>query len=418
MTILIKRGEHETKLESKMRGLLWVLCMTFAFFFTSCSSDNDIEPETQTDTYINLLVSTPTTKATSNTQLEDDQVAANPTEEEKIYSIRVWAYPTNSSDDSAPIGYTEKTSLDATGSTNVSMKILRKYAQSNQNLDLYILINAESIGKGTVVAGKNNNVVTRSELANLKLDDNTEFGITESGTAKTTSVPSTGLPINRVVTNIATSSYVKESEAEASANPIKINLARAVSKLHFYFSRKQNAGTDLVKITRIELDANFLPTESPLFPEAATYSVNEKSNVDIHGTYASNISYVNKKVTLGGVENKDIKELANPSEYIKSSRETAQVYVNRLANAGIAEHNRCYFRESNKPVSGTIYYTLADGLTEHSVKFTIPGANTPAYRNHDLLVYGHFEEGDNQELQLSYYVASWKEKKATTITFN
>ncbi len=424
MTILIKRDDRETRLESKTRNrIAWLLTLVFAFFLTSCSSSTD-EPEqvAQPDTYINMLVSTPTTTANSNSgqssSLQDDQVAANPTEEEKIYSIRVWAYANGSGDNATPIGYTEKTNItDATGTTSVGMKILRRFAENTEKMDLYILINAESIGKATILNGTSNNAVTRGTLASIQIDGD-NFGITSDGKPSCQKVPATGLPISRVVTNINVSDYVKPNEQAAAEHPININLVRAVSKLHFYFARKADAGTDFVQITRIVLNENILPTASPVFPIADQYTENEATNKDIHGTYGSSVSYINKTVTLDGVATEGIKEVKTPTDYIKKTDESASAYVTRLATAGITEHDRCYFRESNNPISGKIYYKLADGLEEHSEEFCIPGKDNPAYRNHDLLVYGHFEEGtETTILEIKYYVASWTEKTPTNITF-
>ncbi len=419
MTILIKRDDRETGLESKTRGLiLWLLCLVFASFFGSCSSEDDVNPDIQSDTYINMIVSAKANSNSGSSSLEVDQVAANPTEEEKIYSIRVWAYASNSDNNATPIGYTEKTGIAETASTNVGMKILSRFAENTDKMDLYILINAESIGKATIVNGKNNSTVTRSELAAIQINGE-DFGITSAGEPSCTAVPSTGLPISRIVTDIKTSDYVKTSEAEAANHSIHINMVRAVSKLHFFFARKTEVGTDFVQITRIVLNQNILPTESPVFPEATAYNASEKTNIVIHGTYASNTQYVNRTVTLDGVATSGIQPVTNPTEYTKQSSETASAFVARLKKADITEHDLCYFRESNKPISGKIYYRLADGFEEQSADFVIPGTGNPAYRNHDLMVYGHFEEGSKTSiLQIKYYVADWVDKDDTNITFD
>lgn len=419
MTILIKRDEPETRFRKKMNSLEWLIWLLFALCLVSCSSE-ETEIATQADTYINLQVSAPSSRAdsqeSSSTQGKDE-VAANPTEEEKIYSIRVWAYATGSGDSAAPIGYTEQTDIkDATGSTSVSMKILRNFAeQENQQLDLYILLNAESIGKATVVANQSNKMVTRSQLAGIKISDNT-FGFSESKPSAT-EVSTTGLPISRIVTGINVSDYVKSTETEAASNPISVKLVRAVSKLHFYFARKKNANTENVQVTKIEINGNFLPTESPVFPTASEYKANETSGGKIVADYTSWNSYGSGDIQVSdGIQTKDIKEVEDPTKLIKSDEETAQDYVNRLSKAGLEEKNRCYFRESNKKISGTIYYKLDTSSAELHQDFTI---DTEAYRNHDMLVYGYFLEGSKDViLSLKYYVADWNEKEATNITFD
>ena len=418
MTILIKRDEPETRFRKKMNSLEWLIWLLFAFCLVSCSSE-ETEIATQADTYINLQVSAPSSRAesqaSSSTQGKDE-VAANPTEEEKIYSIRVWAYATGSGDNAAPIGYTEQTNMTATGTTSVSMKILRNFAeQQEQKLDLYILLNAESIGKATVVAGQSNKMVTRSQLAGIKISGNT-FGFNESKPSAT-EVPTTGLPISRIVTGIKVSDYVKSTETEAANHPISVKLVRAVSKLHFYFARKKNANTENVQVTKIEINGNFLPTESPVYPTASDYNANETSGGIIIAEYPSNTSYGSGTIQVSdGIETKDIKEVEDPTTLIKSTDETAQTYVDRLKTAGLVEKNRCYFRESNQKISGTIYYKLDTSSAELHQDFTIA---TEAYRNHDMLVYGYFLEGSKEvTLTLKYYVADWNEKTATNITFD
>ena len=418
MTILIKRDEPETRFRKKMNSLEWLIWLLFAFCLVSCSSE-ETEIATQADTYINLQVSAPSSRAesqaSSSTQGKDE-VAANPTEEEKIYNIRVWAYATGSGDNAAPIGYTEQTNMNATGTTSVSMKILRNFAeQQEQKLDLYILLNAESIGKATVVDGQSNKMVTRSQLAGIKISG-TDFGFNESKPSAT-DVPDKGLPISRIVTGIKVSDYVKSTETEAEKNPISVKLVRAVSKLHFYFARKKNANTENVQVTKIEIKGNFLPTESPVFPTASEYNANETSGGTIIAEYPNDTSYGSGTILVSdGIETKDIKEVEDPTTLIKSTDETAQAYVDRLKKAGLVEKNRCYFRESNQKISGTIYYKLDTSSAELHQDFTIA---TEAYRNHDMLVYGYFLEGSKEvTLNLKYYVADWNKKTATNITFN
>lgn len=80
-----------------------------------------------------------------------DSNPANPATESSIHSIRVWAFNSNSTgDDAIAISYREEIlTTPVNGETavkTVSMKIPRKSGGNElENLDLFILANAESI---------------------------------------------------------------------------------------------------------------------------------------------------------------------------------------------------------------------------------------------------------------------------------
>lgn len=261
-------------------------------------------------------------------------------------------------------------------------------------------------------------LMTRAKLAALTISQN--FGITtategsENTVAQCTSVPSTGLPVSRVITGIAATKY--ETEAEAAEHAVQIPLLRAVSKLHFFFARKSNAGTDNVSITKIVLDKDVLPTESKVFPTSTTLA--NKDTQGLTGDFGTDTQYVRSTMTMGGVETTDIKEIEDPETLIRKTDEEAQTYMTRLRKATV-EKDLSYLRESNKALTGKIYYKLSKNGTEKSADFTIPAEeDAKAYRNHELVVYGYFTGGENVELTLKYYVADWIDKGSYGITFN
>lgn len=181
--------------------------LLLTLMFTSCMSDGYTDTAAgKSDTYINLNVSTPTAQARANAPagstagtsgtLGQDETYPDPTDEEKIYSIRVWAFKSGPDENAMPIGFKAETGLSATGSHNVSMK-LRKTADKPENIDLYILLNAESIG---VLDGNNCNTMTRKDLKAATFGS--DFGINANGSPQATAVPKTGLPISRVITDI------------------------------------------------------------------------------------------------------------------------------------------------------------------------------------------------------------------------
>ena len=411
-----KRKICANQLTSIMKGIAALApTLLLTLILTSCMSDGYTGTAAgKSDTYINLNVSTPTAQArakapagstagTSGT-LGQDETSPNPTEEEKIYSIRVWAFKSGSAETAAPIGFKAETGLNETGSHQVSMKLLRKAAGDLDNIDLFILLNAESIG---VLNDNNCNRMTRQELKNAVFNSN--FGIKKDGSAQAITVPATGLPISRVITNINVKNNIADNAAEAATKPVSVPLVRAVSKLHFFFARKTGKDTESVTVTKIVVNGETLTEASPVFPEAATNA--EKDTKGLTGSL-NGLNYLTKNLIFGAIATNKINPVADPKVYIRNTGEKAQDYMTRLST-GVQEGCRSYLRETDKTITGTIHFKSNASLAERSVVFEIP----EAYRNHELVVYGYFSGEALLDLNLEYYVANWNEKAATDITF-
>lgn len=413
-----KRKVCANQLTSMMKGIAALApTLLLTLMFTSCMSDGYTDTAAgKSDTYINLNVSTPTAQARANAPagstagtsgtLKENETSPNPPEEEKIYSIRVWAFKSGPDENAMPIGFKAETGLSATGSHNVSMKLLRKAAGNLESIDLYILLNAESID---VLDGNNCNTMTRKALKAATFSSN--FGIKTDGSPQATTVPARGLPISRVITNINVKDNIADNAADAATKPVSVPLVRAVSKLHFFFARKTGNDTKSVTVTRIEVNGETLTAASPVFPEAVTNA--EKDTKGLKGSF-NGLTYLTKNLRFGAIATDKINPVNDPKEYIRKDREKAQEYMTRLYT-GVQEGCRSYLRETDKTITGKIYYKSNASLAERSVEFQIPDA----YRNHELVVYGYFSgEAFLDNFKLQYYVANWNEKAATDITFN
>jgi hypothetical protein len=413
-----KRKICANQLTSIMKGIAALApTLLLTLILTSCMSDGYTDTAAEkSDTYINLNVSTPTAQARANAPagstagtsgtLGQNETSPNPTEEEKIYSIRVWAFKSGSAETAAPIGFKAETGLNETGSHQVSMKLLRKAAGDLENIDLFILLNAESIG---VLNNNNCNRMTRKELNAATFNSN--FGINPDGSAQAKAVPATGLPISRVITNINVKNNIADNAAKAATKPVSVPLVRAVSKLHFFFARKTGKDTESVTVTRIEVNGVTLTAASPVFPEAATNA--EKDTKGLKGSF-NGLKYLTKNLRFGAIATNKITPVADPKIYIRKDGEKAQKYMTRLST-GVKEGCRSYLRETDKTITGKIYFKSNEAVAERSVDFKIP----EAYRNHELVVYGYFSgEAFLDNFKLQYYVANWNEKAATDITFN
>lgn len=410
-----KRKICANQLTSIMKGIAALApTLLLTLILTSCMSDGYTDTAAgKSDTYINLNVSTPTAQARAKApanpagtsgKLGQDETNPSPDTEEKITSIRVWAFKSDTDKATAtPIGFKSETNLSAKGSHNVSMMITRKNAETLGKIDLYILLNAESEG---VLDGKDCIKMTRADLEALVIKN--KFGIAD-GTAQTTVVPDAGLPISRVIKELDVTNNIKDNATEAAQHSINIPLIRAVSKLHFFFTRKDVKDTEGVEVTKIEVNENVIPTQSSVFPTATTDA--NKETDGLTGNLTS-LTYLNQKMTFGGVATGNIKPVADPTSYIRKSQ-PAEEYITKLRKA-TTECHLSYLRETGEDLTGTIYFKLSKNGAEKHKTFSI----SKAYRNYEMVVYGYFLGDKESTLTLKYYVAGWNEKGATDITFN
>lgn len=411
-----KRKICANQLTSIMKGIAALApTLLLTLILTSCMSDGYTDTAAgKSDTYINLNVSTPTAQARANAPAKPagtsgtlglDETNPSPDTEEKITSIRVWAFKSGPDKATAtPIGFKSETNLTAQGSHNVSMMITRKNAETLGKIDLYILLNAESIG---VLDGKDCIKMTRAELENLVIKN--QFGIAE-GTAQTTVVPQAGLPISRVIKELDVTNNIKNNATEAAQHSINIPLIRAVSKLHFFFTRKNVKDTEGVEVTKIEVNENVIPTQSSVFPTATTDA--NKETEGLTGNLTS-LTYLSQKMIFGSVATGDIKPVTDPTSYIRKPGQNAEDYITKLRGA-TTEYHLSYLRETGEKLTGTIFFKLNKSGAEKQATFSISNA----YRNHEMVVYGYFLGDKESTLTLKYYVANWDEKKATNIEFN
>ena len=408
--------------QSTLTKMTRPVCMALAALLmvgamASCSENENTETALGDNAYLSLSFSTGTgnsTRAgeTSGKILADNETDANPTQESDIHNIKVWVFKSNTGDEATPISYKAETLSEVkNGNYTLNLRFLRKIGgEEVKNIDLYILANSESINMLDQMKGKDLRSVTRKDLKEVSFTS--PFGINSDGTAENQKVPAgKGLPISRAITKISVDSHVADTEEGAKNIGIKIPLVRAVSKLHFYFARKSgsDANTNQVKVTRIEIEGNTIPTASYVFPDEAEYN-EDGYNQDVTSQKynSSGTSYVPTTLNLAGVENTDIKEVEDPKSFIKKSNQSAQEYLDAFDKEGIISHDLCYLRETNKAIRGTIYYSLDGGATEKHETFNIPSEGN-AIRNRELVVYGYFLNGQMGKLTVTPTIQEWQD---------
>lgn len=403
--------------QSTLTKMTRPVCMALAALLmvgamASCSENENTETALGDNAYLSLSFSTGTGNCTRAGETSGKALADNDTQENDIHNIKVWVFKSNTGDEATPISYKAETLSEVkNGNYTLSLRFLRKIGgQEVKNIDLYILANSESINMPDLIKGKDLSSVTRKDLKEVCFTS--PFGINSDGNAETKEVPAgKGLPISRAITKISVDSHVADTEEGAKAKGIRIPLVRAVSKLHFYFARKSgsDANTSQVKVTKIEVEGNTIPTASYVFPDEATYNENGyNQNVTSQKYDNAGTDYVSNALKLAGVENKDIKEVDNPESFIKKSNQSAQEYLDAFKQAGIGSHNLCYLRETNKAIRGTIYYSLDGGKTEKHETFNIPSEGN-AIRNRELVVYGYFLNGQMGKLTVTPSIQEWQD---------
>lgn len=408
--------------QSTLTKMTRPVCMALAALLmvgamASCSENENTETAQSDNAYLSLSFSTGTgnsTRAgeTSGKALADNETDANPTQENDIHNIKVWVFKSNTGDEATPISYKAETLSEVkNGNYTLNLRFLRKIGgEEVKNIDLYILANSESINMLDQMKGKDLSSVTRKDLKEVSFTS--PFGINRDGTAETKEVPAgKGLPISRAITQISVDSHVADTEEGAKDKGIKIPLVRAVSKLHFYFARKSgsDANTSQVKVTRIEVEGNTIPTASYIFPDETEYKENDDNQVVTSNKYNVNSNgYVSTVLKLNGVETDNIKEVEDPESFIKKSNQTAQEYLDAFDKEGIISHDLCYLRETTKAIKGTIYYSLDGGATEKHETFNIPSEEN-AIRNRELVVYGYFLNGQMGKLTVTPSIQEWQD---------
>lgn len=407
--------------QSTLTKMTRPVCMALAALLmvgamASCSENENTETALGDNAYLSLSFSTGTgnsTRAgeTSGKVLADNETDANPTQESDIHNIKVWVFKSNTGDEATPISYKAETLSEVkNGNYTLNLRFLRKIGgEEVKNIDLYILANSESINMLDQMKGKDLSSVTRKDLKEVSFTS--PFGINSDGTPETKEVTKEkGLPISRAITQISVDSHVADTEEGAKAKGIRIPLVRAVSKLNFYFARKSgsDANTSQVKVIRIEVEGNTIPTASYVFPDEAIYNENGYNQNVTSQKYNAGTAYVPTTLKLAGVENTDIKEVEDPKSFIKKSNQSAQEYLDAFKQADIRSHNLCYLRETNKAIKCTIYYSLDGGATEKHETFNIH-SDGKAIRNRELVVYGYFLNGQMGKLTVTPTIQEWQD---------
>ena len=280
-------------------------------------------------------------------------------------------------------------------------------------------------------------VFTRGELEEMVFGENSVWGDAGSfaPSLPTLAVPDKGLPITTIYKGLdgggVDVSYILDNPTQETLIEKEklsiIELERAVAKIRFVFSRPSSL-TD-VEITKVEVDGNLIPVQTYVFP-ALSSGIALPPPV----TYVSQTTLLQGRSGAPLLENAAIGDIPDPrrltsSWYFENCHtlgnpnrytDTPQGYDYWLSDAiqhvesgayhPQATERLLYLRETDKPITGKIYYKVA-GLEKTKVftmepDFIADPVYTNFYRNHLWTVFGYFND-KLSEIGLDVEVLPW-----------
>ena len=399
-----------------------------AGMLTSCIYDSKpCDIEDNVPAYLTVSLNTGDIDAkvpgTTKSPLMETDMESGVSSESLIHSYRIWIFASRESGDGAqPIGFAERTGLEGSENRVVSIKLRDGKMKS---VDIYVLANAD--GCSDLMTG-DGSVMTRGQL---KAGIVNGFGISADMKPAVTTVPSSGLPMSRVLANIPLDKYVTESVDLSKS--IEIPILRAVSKFQFYIAKAEgNTDIDGLSILNVEfgkagasatgVSGNFIPQTALAFTRAVDFN-NVKSLDYLYTSSAflpENVGYYSGTVKYTGSSNvlfnaADISPVKDPTVFRRGLDETAQDYAERMRNAGLTSFTS-YFLESGQALRGVVNYQFS---SNKSRKVTFNIAPDEFLRNHECIIYAYVLNGRVEvETTLRYQVIDWKKKEDVNIDFN
>jgi hypothetical protein len=210
-----------------------------------------------------------------------------------------------------------------------------------------------------------------------------------------------GLPMSGV------GEELKISGEDYSLSIGKITMQRAVSKLRYVFCQTLNIGEDAesIEVLRVELDNNLIPNQEYVFSPDGGQHVMQSGG------------YVNTIINTPNTDPVPSSAIPELYTYTGSGASGAADYE-RLVLGAIDEHKLLcpatyYLRESDKPLSGKVYYQVLKKTGDDDYVVVPPAERvktfkmeTPDFtRNHTWTMYGYFIS--DRTLILSLNVLPW-----------
>jgi len=299
--------------------------------------------------------------------------------EKELHSMSIWVFQHS---DGSPVGYLSpsKEALPTTQSRTYRLTVTDAFAEAKPNVDIFVMANVTTSNTG-ITLGPNSSredlqaaMIQHSETASTDY-----FGLI----SLQSTVPADGLPMSGVLLD-----QPVDGLAPVLSVSTNVKVARAVSKVRFVFSMSKSSEGDTKTLTidNITLSEGMIPSSEYLYLDGPYTG----RNTHVYGTN-------NYEPSKEMARNVSVISCQDPGKYAYAGQ-SGQDYEN-LIKSGIGGDTPeltsvgpFYLRESDKKVSGTIYYTIGSG-TQKNISFSLSEAGDFS-RNHSWIVYGYFV-GDN-----------------------
>ena len=357
----------------------WLLAISCWLLAVGCSSDETGEKK---PTLLTIYVYSP-----EHPMLIRGAVGPvdSKVEESRVNQLQIWIFESGTGRKVGYLNTSETSLLNTSEGATYQIIVDDAFAQNKPDVDIYVLANISSSYYNTVF----NENSTREEIRENATLDASHFGLYPLCNA----VPSVGLPMVGILKNQSVVGNAPVLRIGTQSNIATVSLTRAVSKLRFVFANTENAPT--LHITRIELDAGMVPNVEYLIPQTRTL------------TYNSSIA----SLFSSGV---DVVEKPDPTAFIYNGQE-AQTYETLIDESALTTVGPYYLHESDKQLSGKIYFTLGDGGEQYNT-FQMEAAGD-FLRNHIWIVYAYHAGGGYLQLN-TLYIKDWNNKTVNHEVYN
>ena len=368
------------------RHIGWLLGSMMMLLILACHNyDQELPKDAPT---LQIHVSTPEHPVVTRT---DNGLVAADNQEKKVTDLHIWVFE---HDNGAPVGYLHP-DFTINGGTFL-MAVSDDFADRKPNVDVYVMTNV--MVDNSNITSVPDGSATREQLDAIMIEhaaDKDPFGLT---TPKTSLGDGDYLPMSGVLKN----QPVTYNAPVLSIDNVQV--VRAVSKVRFIFSRSASINQE-VKIKKITFNGAVIPKAEYLFlNEAYTF---RSFHIDSNNGYEGTPDVEN--VLLDKTGSTDIPITApsslDPAKFAWNGASSGQEYENLIneelektetedVKREIVEGCRVYLRESDKVITGKIYYTVGDSDELRNEAFSLSEAGDFS-RNHTWIVYGYFAGGNN-----------------------
>lgn len=359
----------------------WLWSSIILMLLTACSSSDDTAG--RQPTMLTIYVYSP--ERPMLTRADVGPVDATEAES-KVNSLQIWVYDEVGN----LVGYlstNETANLNEQEGAIYQIPVSDDFAQNKPNVDVYIMANVTSTTCGITSANFTEST-TRADLQDKAKIFESHFGLS----SLTTVVPEDGLPMAGVLKDQPVVGEAPVLRIGTQNNIATVPLTRAVSKLRFVFAN--TAGASALSITGITLNANMIPNEEYLFPQAQALTYN-----------MSAVSLLPNPIA-------EVATTTTPANFVYNGQ-TAQEYESLINGAGLTQVGSYYLRESDRKMAGTISYQEAGEAMQASFRMV----ESDFKRNHSWIVYAYYEGLSGMKVQ-TVDVTPWEEKDATHEVYN